>query len=779
MRLLNTRTARLQGFSDLSSIPPYAILSHVWRDSEQSFQDIQNLKDEPNPRDQVSDKIRNSCIFAENEGFDWIWIDTCCIDKSSSAELSEAINSMYAWYAQAQICYVYMHDVEDTHPSRECSFEQSVWFTRGWTLQELLAPSYVVFLSKQWHTLGTKQTLAPLIEHVTGISLAILSREVELNQVSVAQRMCWAASRETTRIEDRAYSLMGIFDVHMPTIYGEGSYAFTRLQLEILKTIDDQSIFAWGPSTGPIDYDAFSTHATPVVVGRDLELQNPTPRSLLASSPSDFGDSSGIDPISLEEFGQLIGDPDMFPTEYVHTSHGMRTRLPIIQLKMSARGPLIFLAILACQDTEANPIFLLLNQPRTTSKYYLYHVGATLSIPLARPPWDEQSQTASRLPAGAGTRFSAHDFYRVGRITRDDLHALKTQHDRIQQQSLFIHSRLNPPTHSSGLRKSVSPIQRMDTGMCSYGFFFPAWLFKWGRIVAIPDDGHPVQGDDDGYILEVTPGERPHRTILFARDASDDPRSDTGLQPEGFRFTVSLDCACHPGPLQHQVGFSVDMITPTPVPSPSSEAFRASPWQSDHREGRHGRKRSLSFLLERDSAFTQMMLQTTPSPSRGAYPELPRRDSVADARHSRASSSGAHGGGISSEWPAWQCAYKLTHIPTTTQANVLLKFFSEVGKIEIALKRWEGCRRSNATYVYIVDVKLAAVGEIDGYESSGKRKASLPTYTQSVIPESGLILYEPNSPPEVPMSYDQQQHANALQLSRYIGDDGGSEAGQC
>ena len=102
-----------------------------------------------------------------------------------------------------------------------------------------------------------------------------------------------------------------------------------------------------------------------------------------------------------------------------------------------------------------------------------------------------------------------------------------------------------------------------------------------------------------------------------------------------------------------------------------------------------------------------------------------------------------------------------------------------VGKIEIALKRWEGCRRSNATYVYIVDVKLAAVGEIDGYESSGKRKASLPTYTQSVIPESGLILYEPNSPPEVPRSYDQQQHANALQLSRYIGDDGGSEAGQC
>ena len=136
MRLLNTKTAKLEDFNDPLHLPPYAILSHVWRDpGEQSFQEVNALRKEDDPRACVSDKIRQCCIFAEKEGFEWIWIDTCCIDKSSSAELSEAINSMYAWYAAADICYVYMHDVEDTHPSRAPSFRRSAWFKRGWTLQ--------------------------------------------------------------------------------------------------------------------------------------------------------------------------------------------------------------------------------------------------------------------------------------------------------------------------------------------------------------------------------------------------------------------------------------------------------------------------------------------------------------------------------------------------------------------------------------------------------------------------------------------------------------------
>ena len=132
----------------------YAILSHVWGPSEQSFQNLQvlqTLHSSPsgNPRSHASDKIRNFCIYAEAAGCELAWEDTCCIDKTSSAELSEAINSMYAWYANADVCFAFLEDVSVSGDPEipDFTFRQSEWFTRGWTLQELIAPLDVVFLS--------------------------------------------------------------------------------------------------------------------------------------------------------------------------------------------------------------------------------------------------------------------------------------------------------------------------------------------------------------------------------------------------------------------------------------------------------------------------------------------------------------------------------------------------------------------------------------------------------------------------------------------------------
>lgn len=713
MRLLDTKTARLEVFHDPARIPPYAIFSHVWQEAEQTFQDIERLASHQRPRAYASRKIRRCCMFAEREGFDWIWIDTCCIDKSSSSELSEAINSMYAWYAGAAICYVYMYDVEDTHPSRGPSFRQSVWFNRGWTLQELLAPSYVVFLSKEWHTLGTKQTLAHLIMEITGIPESVLLHEQEVHQISVAQRMAWAATRRTTREEDRAYSLMGIFDVHMPTIYGEGSHAFLRLQLEILKRSDDQSIFAWGSSS--IDYKMLSG-ATPVMVVRDVELQDPALRTLLATSPSDFIGAGDIVPITPDVFGDLIGHSDLVPPQFDHTNQGMSTTLPIVTLQY--RQPLVFFSILACQDSDENLIILFLHQPlRTSNKYYQHYVGADLAL------------TSSGSPHPSAT------FYRVGRITRGDLIALR---DRIILQSLFIHL-LPQPTPPRSRIRSVSTSR--THAPVSYGFFFPAWMFRWGHIVLATDQGSQSVDDGDGYMLEVGPA-CPERTIVLARDISFGHQEDA---PEGFRFSVMSKCPCYRGPLQHPFSFTIDMISSNSLSSPATSTVSGH----SRRESGHGRQRSLSFMLERDRTFVQMILQTTSSPTRGPSESLPRSASGDHSTDALAS----HSEHSEWSWKGWLCEKKRVHIPTISEPNILLKFCNDAGSMAFSLKRWEGCHRSDATYVYIVDFELVPHGR------EPERKGSLPTYTQGVIPDSGLILYQP-----LPSDSTTPQRANSLHL---------------
>lgn len=299
MRLINVRTVKLQEFFS-NEIPPYAILSHTWGREEITFQDISTLSANPKRGYQ---KIQSACTFAESQGYEYIWIDTCCIDKKSSAELSEAINSMCSWYQASSICYAYLVDVKKL--AFEVTFYQSRWWTRGWTLQELLAPKDVIFLDSDWQVIGSKQDpqLQMAISHITGIAISSLTSLSVAQSQSVAERMSWASSRSTTRVEDKAYSLLGLFDVNMPLLYGEGSKAFIRLQEEILKTSTDQSIFAWGLAVDteelPRPHDISSKENNPTAQHKDpLARVESTARSdALATSPQYFERSHGIRPM--------------------------------------------------------------------------------------------------------------------------------------------------------------------------------------------------------------------------------------------------------------------------------------------------------------------------------------------------------------------------------------------------------------------------------------------------------------------------------------------------
>ncbi|KAK3905972.1 HET-domain-containing protein [Staphylotrichum tortipilum] len=243
MRLINVRTRELE---EHVIPPPYAILSHTWRDTEISFRDMTTCADVWSRP--ACDKIYGSVRKAVRHHLDYVWIDTCCIDKSSSAELSEAINSMFRWYKDAAVCFAYLEDLPvGQGDATEAELGRCRWFTRGWTLQELIAPDEIQFYDRGWNDRGTKEALQDALSHITGIGKdVLLGRNLSrLGSIPVAERMSWASRRRTTRQEDMAYCLLGIFDVNMPMIYGEGTKAFIRLQEEIIKRTNDLSILAW------------------------------------------------------------------------------------------------------------------------------------------------------------------------------------------------------------------------------------------------------------------------------------------------------------------------------------------------------------------------------------------------------------------------------------------------------------------------------------------------------------------------------------------------------
>ncbi|KAI8634213.1 heterokaryon incompatibility protein-domain-containing protein [Xylariaceae sp. FL1651] len=250
MRLIRTRTLELHEFESSSDgVPPYAILSHTWGDGEITFRDMSIERSKRPTGKKEYAKIIQTCRLALAHDLDYAWVDTCCIDKSSSAELSESINSMFKWYENAAVCYVFLFD----YVPGEVELGACRWWTRGWTLQELLAPKNIIFYDAAWNFVGTKVSLIDSISKITGIHSEALSEDHDILARPVAERMSWASSRCTTRVEDIAYCLLGIFDVHIPLLYGEGHMAFRRLQEEIIKRKADLSTFFWNMPLGDSD----------------------------------------------------------------------------------------------------------------------------------------------------------------------------------------------------------------------------------------------------------------------------------------------------------------------------------------------------------------------------------------------------------------------------------------------------------------------------------------------------------------------------------------------
>ncbi|KAF5577103.1 beta transducin [Fusarium pseudoanthophilum] len=241
-------------------------------------------------------KLRYYCGRAFNDGWEWAWMDTCCIDKTNPADTQEAINAMFRWYQRAGVCYAHLDDVdfsktreivsltEDTdldssmdylREALKGDFIRAKWFTRGWTLQELLAPNYLIFVDREWRHMGTREGWALEIEKASNIEARHLNAfsPTDFTSCSTAMRFSWASGRETTVEEDESYSLLGLFGISLPLIYGErGRQAFNRLQRQLINVYHDDSVFAWKGS-----------HP-------DLRLEV----GILARSIKDFWDSSKV-----------------------------------------------------------------------------------------------------------------------------------------------------------------------------------------------------------------------------------------------------------------------------------------------------------------------------------------------------------------------------------------------------------------------------------------------------------------------------------------------------
>ncbi|KAI1870338.1 uncharacterized protein JN550_005266 [Neoarthrinium moseri] len=285
MWLINTKTLELESVTDHERVE-YAILSHTWDEVEVLFEDMCDSAAAARKAYSFK-KIKTACRLAEQRGLRYAWVDTCCIDKRSSAELSEAINSMFRWYRDAAICFVYLSDLASDGMAGDSiqhsqdnlasglveSIEQCRWFSRGWTLQELIAPRHIIFYDREWKERGTKETLRERISAITSIELRILAHTAPLDSVNIAKRMSWAAKRHTTRREDMAYCLLGIFDINMPMLYGEGKKAFLRLQEEICRRSRDLTLFAWELSP-PLEcqyHGLFAQHPRNFASVSDLE----------------------------------------------------------------------------------------------------------------------------------------------------------------------------------------------------------------------------------------------------------------------------------------------------------------------------------------------------------------------------------------------------------------------------------------------------------------------------------------------------------------------------
>jgi hypothetical protein len=381
MWLLNISTLELHEFQ--SAIPPYAILSHTLGDGEVAFDEIGTPEAEIKAGFR---KIKQCCAQAESDGLKFAWVDTCCINKASSAELSEAINSMFRWYQEARVCYAYLADVDNDGVDGEPSstFRSSRWFKRGWTLQELIAPSDVIFYASDWSEIGTKASLLTPVSTITKIGQDVLMESGYVFNASIAQRMSWASERETTRIEDVAYCLMGLFDINMPLLYGEGKKAFHRLQLELLRTTNDHSIFAWRASNRSEEYTG-----------------------VLAESPLHFKDSGQI------TTGDDDATPQSIPSTMFMTNIGLSMRLPLHYPRHLGRdlSNRKVVAVLNCKDKEQRKIGIYLFRWRGVRQYRRASVNS-----FAHEHWEKLSSVKAQKIEDVYLHASIRQMFYIGKL---------------------------------------------------------------------------------------------------------------------------------------------------------------------------------------------------------------------------------------------------------------------------------------------------------------------------------------------------------------------------
>ncbi|KAI0676094.1 hypothetical protein C8Q78DRAFT_1075031 [Trametes maxima] len=384
-------------------------------------------------------------------------------NKTNSAELSEAINSMLDWYSHPMVCYVFLVDVPHTeNPELPGSaFRRSVWFTRGWTLQELIVPWGNVFLSKDWRMIGTKASLGTVIEDVTGIERDVLLRARPLHSVSVARRMSWATSRRTTRVEDEAYCLMGLFGVRLPALYGEEQQVFVRLQEEIMKHIPGQSLFAWGYI---LPLKSLETALLPALEHVPIDqLRSSKGAYLFAPRPADFPKySATFSLLPLSSFARMLGLRSLDPPLYMPTSHRMRTTFPVARIRFpwstsvagsgfgsgtdaDSSGVDVHLAVLSCQDADGKLPALILAAQDASWKHVVSGFDAEYGFLYTMDVFADEPLD---VPLDTGRLRRGSTVTRAGWIRRT--RAADTQHDQLRPRIAL----LDPGILSSELFRS-------------------------------------------------------------------------------------------------------------------------------------------------------------------------------------------------------------------------------------------------------------------------------------------------------------------------------------
>ncbi|TBU24369.1 hypothetical protein BD311DRAFT_702219 [Dichomitus squalens] len=562
MWLLNTKTGEFKSFGNPRHVR-YAILSHVWSTErpEQSYQEtldiIATTPAGTTPLSRYSDKLQRFCEVAAEDNFDWGWADSSCIDKTSSSELTESLNSMYDWYRYAGTCYTFLHDLDDvdiTDPMFREEFRNSKWFTRGWTLQELLASKVLLFLSKTWRAVGSKHTLAELVESVTGIDRSVLTFQEPLESFSIACKMSWAASRTTTRVEDEAYALMGIFGVNIPISYGEGRYAFIRLQEAIVRQHPDQTIFAWGRVLPP--YPFVYTHpgdTSPVT--NSIRVPPLLNEYFLASGPREFSESTAFRPLPRGDFAELLGlSPEHTYQLFTPTSYGMHAYVPLLTIHRDDPHLSLptHLAILACEDGERRILALLLRpQPASTGRDFL--VGAVVG--------DTNELVGSEIPLQS-------IYYRVTYLSRDDITALSRRpRSLVEMVDLYIPHRPPVTAQKSELEETTHAALRDSRE------FFEVRLSGWCRRL-LKRDGYTVTPENDTNVAH-----HDCRLILLPPSAS--ATSAIVIQNSEEHITIRVGrCNCVLADTYHLLAVMV------------SSRGRTSPFEIDFQSPHHKKDHS-------------------------------------------------------------------------------------------------------------------------------------------------------------------------------------------